>query len=108
MILWFTAKEAERTREIGIRIALGAGARDVLALVVRQALLLVGIGLLVGLAASLALTRVIKTALYEVTPTDPVTFLAVALSLAAVALVACFIPIRRAVGVDPTVALRYE
>lgn len=99
---------SERTREIGIRMALGAGARDVLALVVRQALLLVGIGLLVGLAASLALTRVIKTALYEVTPTDPLTFLAIAFSLAVVALVACFIPIRRAVRVYLMVALRYE
>jgi putative ABC transport system permease protein len=99
---------AERTREIGIRMALGAGARDVLALVVRQALLLIAIGLVAGIAASLALTRVIKTALYEVTPTDPATFIAVALSLTAVALIACFIPTRRAVAVDPTVALRYE
>jgi putative ABC transport system permease protein len=99
---------AERTREIGIRMALGAGARDVLALVVRQALLLIAIGLVVGIAASFALTRLIKTALYEVTPTDPATFVAVALSLTAVALIACFIPTRRAVEVDPTVALRYE
>jgi putative ABC transport system permease protein len=99
---------AERTREIGIRMALGAGAREVLALVVRQALLLIAIGLVVGIAASFALTRVIKTALYEVTPTDPATFIAVALSLTAVALIACFIPTRRAVEVDPTVALRYE
>jgi putative ABC transport system permease protein len=99
---------AERTREIGIRMALGAGARDVLALVMRQALLLIGIGLVAGIAASFALTRVIKTALYEVTPTDPATFIAVALSLTAVALIACFIPTRRAVEVDPTVALRYE
>jgi putative ABC transport system permease protein len=99
---------AERTREIGIRMALGARARDVLALVARQALLLIGIGLGAGIAASLALTRVIKSALYEVTPTDPVTFVAVALGLTAVALIACFIPTRRAVEVDPTVALRYE
>ena len=99
---------AEPTREIGIRMALGAGARGVLALVVRQALFLIAIGLVVGIAASFALTRVIKTALYEVTPTDPATFIAVALSLTAVALIACFVPTRRAVEVDPTVALRYE
>ena len=99
---------AERTREIGIRMALGAGSRDVLALVVRQALLLVGIGLAIGLAGSLALTRLIKSALYEVTATDPATFTEVSLFLVAVALTACFIPTRRAVEVDPTVALRYE
>ena len=99
---------AERTREIGIRMALGAGSRDVLALVVRQALLLVGIGLAIGLAGSLALTRLIKSALYEVTATDPATFTAVSLFLVAVAVTACLIPTRRAVEVDPTVALRYE
>jgi ABC-type antimicrobial peptide transport system permease subunit len=99
---------AERTREIGIRMALGAGARDVLVLVVGQALWLIGIGLVVGIAASFALTRAIRTALYEVTPPDPATFIAVALSLTAVALIACFIPTRRAVEVDPAVALRYE
>jgi putative ABC transport system permease protein len=99
---------AERTREIGIRMALGAGVRDVLALVVRQALLLIGIGLAIGLAGSFALTRIIKSALYEVTPTDPATFLTVSLFLTAIALAACVIPTRRAVEVDPTVALRYE
>ena len=99
---------AERTREIGIRMALGAGARDVLALVVRQALLLTGIGLTLGLAASFALTRVIKSALYEVTATDPATYVGVSALLIAVALAASFIPTRRAARVDPTVALRYE
>ncbi len=99
---------AERTREIGIRMALGAGSRDVLGLVVRQALLLIGIGLTIGLAGSFALTRVIKSALYEVTPTDPTTFLTVSLFLTGIAVAACVIPTRRAVGVDPTVALRYE
>jgi putative ABC transport system permease protein len=99
---------AERTREIGIRMALGAGVRDVLALVVRQALLLIGVGLAIGLAGSFALTRIIKSALYEVTPTDPATFLTVSLFLTAIALAACVIPTRRAVEVDPTVALRYE
>jgi putative ABC transport system permease protein len=99
---------AERTREIGIRMALGAGARDVLALLARQALLLIGIGLAAGLVASFMLTRLLQTALYEVTPNDPATFTAVALLLAAVGLIACLIPTRRAVRVDPTVALRYE
>jgi putative ABC transport system permease protein len=99
---------AERTREIGIRMALGAGAGDVFALLARQALLLIGIGLLVGLAASLVLTRVLKMALYEVSATDPATFIAVALFLSAVALIACVIPTHRALGVDPTVALRCE
>ncbi|MBV9399292.1 MAG: ABC transporter permease [Bryobacterales bacterium] len=99
---------AERTREIGIRMALGAGAPDVLSLVVRQALILIAIGLAVGLGASFALTRVVKSALYGITATDPATYVGVSVTLAAVALMACFIPTRRAVLVEPTVALRYE
>lgn len=99
---------AERTREIGIRMALGAGARDVLGLIVRQALILISLGLVIGLAGSFALTRVIKSALYGVTATDPATFIGVSLLLTLVALLACLIPTRRAVAVDPTVALRYE
>jgi putative ABC transport system permease protein len=99
---------AERTREIGIRMALGAGGHDVLVLIARQALILISIGLALGLAASFALTRVVKSALVGVTATDPATYTAVSLALAAVALLACFIPTRRAVSVDPTVALRYE
>jgi putative ABC transport system permease protein len=97
-----------RLREIGIRMALGAGGRDVLGLVVRQALILVVIGLGLGLAASFALTRMIQSALYGVTATDPATFTGVSLLLTIVALFACLVPIRRAVRVDPTVALRYE
>ncbi len=99
---------AERTREIGIRMALGAGGQEVLRLVVRQALILVAIGLGLGLAASFALTRMIQSALYGVTATDPATFTGVSLLLTVVALFACMVPIRRAVRVDPTVALRYE
>jgi putative ABC transport system permease protein len=99
---------AERTREIGIRMALGASAQDVLQLVVLKALLLLSIGLALGLAGSFALTRYLKSALYEVTATDPATYLAVSLLLAAVAIVACLVPTRRAVAVNPTVALRYE
>ncbi|HJT87621.1 MAG TPA: ABC transporter permease [Bryobacteraceae bacterium] len=99
---------AERTREIGIRMALGAGTRDVLGLMLRQALLLVLIGVILGLASSFALTRVIRSALFGVTATDPPTYAAVALLLLAVAIAACVIPTRRAVQVDPTEALRYE
>jgi predicted permease len=99
---------AERTREIGIRMALGAGARDVLGLVVRQALILVSIGVVLGLSASFALTRVIKSALYGVTATDPATYAGVSALLLVVALLASLIPTRRAVAVDPTIALRYE
>jgi putative ABC transport system permease protein len=99
---------AERTREIGIRMALGAGAGQVFGLVVRQALTLIGIGLIVGLGGSFALTRLIQGSLYGVKATDPATYGGVSLLLIGVALAACFIPTRRAVRVDPIVALRYE
>jgi len=99
---------AERTREIGIRMALGASAPDVLRLVLLQALLLLAIGLTLGLAGSFALTRYLKSALYEVTATDPATYIAVSVLLAAVAVVASMVPTRRAITVNPTVALRHE
>jgi putative ABC transport system permease protein len=99
---------AQRTREIGIRMALGAHWRDVLRLVMWNALLLIGTGLVAGLGGSLALTRLIATRLWGVTPTDPATFATVAVLLAVVALLATLIPAHRAVRVDPTVALRYE
>lgn len=99
---------AERTREIGIRMALGASAGDVFRLVVFRALILLSIGLTLGLAGSFALTRYLKSALYEVTATDPSTFIVVSLLLAVVAMIACLVPTRRAVSVNPTVALRYE
>jgi len=99
---------AQRTREIGIRMALGASAHEVVRLVGRQALLLIGVGLAMGLIGSLALTRFIASQLWGVTPTDPATFAGVTALLVLVALVACFIPARRAVRVDPTVALRSE
>ena len=99
---------AQRTREVGIRMALGAKTIDVLNLVVRDGLKLVLIGIGVGLAGALLLTRLMTTLLFGVTATDAVTYVTVALSLVVVALIACCIPARRATKVDPLVALRFE
>jgi len=98
----------QRTREIGIRLALGAQRRDVLKLVVNEGLSLTLTGIVAGLAAAFALTRFLGTLLYGVSATDPADFAAVAALFALVALVACYIPARRAMRVDPLVALRYE
>jgi putative ABC transport system permease protein len=98
----------QRTQEIGIRMALGAQVKDVLQLVVKGGLALSLIGVAVGIAGALALTRLLRTLLFGVTPTDSVTFIAVSLMLLFVALMACYIPARRATKVDPLVALRYE
>jgi putative ABC transport system permease protein len=99
---------AQRTREIGIRIALGAEQRDILKLIIRQGLTLVLIGVGLGLALALAFTRVLKSLLFGVSTTDPFAFAVIALLLIAVALLACYLPARRATKVDPLVALRYE
>jgi putative ABC transport system permease protein len=98
----------QRSREIGIRIALGAQQTDVLTLVLREGMILMGIGVLAGLAGAFGLTRLLRSLLFGVTTTDPLTYIFVPLLLAGVALVACLIPARRAARVDPVVALRTE
>jgi putative ABC transport system permease protein len=99
---------AQRTREIGIRVALGAQRAKLLGLLLRQGMLLVLIGVVAGVLASLALTRLLASLLFDVRPTDPVTFASVVLLLVAVAAAACWIPAARAIRVDPIVALRHE
>jgi putative ABC transport system permease protein len=99
---------AQQTRELGVRIALGAQPGDILGLVLRRGLLLASIGLVIGIGASLAATRLMTSLLYNVSATDPVTFATVGVLLIAVALAACWIPAQRAMRVDPVVALRNE
>jgi len=98
----------QRTREIGVRMALGAQIVDVLKLVLRRAMFLAVIGVVVGVAGAFAVTRYLEALLFGVRPIDVITFAAVALGLIVVALVACLIPARRAAKVDPLTALGYE
>jgi ABC-type antimicrobial peptide transport system permease subunit len=99
---------AQRTREIGVRVALGAQRSDVIRLVLGRGLSFVCAGVVLGLAASLGLTRVMESFLYGVKPTDALTFAAASVLLVAVAALAAWVPARRAAGVDPLIALRYE
>ena len=99
---------SQRTREIGIRMAIGAQRKDVMSLVLGEGMSVILLGLAVGLAGALALTKFLSSLLFGVTATDPLTFASVAVLLAVVALAACYIPARRALLVDPMLALRYE
>ena len=98
----------QRTGEIGLRMALGARQRDVLRLVVREGARLAAVGLALGVAGAWVLTRILASTLYEVSPTDPLTFAAAGVLLASVALLACWIPARRATRIEPMAALRCE
>jgi ABC-type antimicrobial peptide transport system permease subunit len=99
---------AQRTREIGIRMALGAQRSDVMKMTIGQGLRLVLTGVAIGLAAAFVLTRVMSTLLFGVSPTDPVTFISISIVLVSVAVLAGYVPALRATRVDPMLALRYQ
>ena len=99
---------SQRTKEMGIRMALGAQRKDILGMIIGEGARLAAIGAGIGILAALGLTRLMASQLYGVSVTDPITFTGVAIILVGVALFACYIPARRAMRVDPMVALRYE
>jgi ABC-type antimicrobial peptide transport system permease subunit len=99
---------ARRRQEMGIRMALGAGRKQLVSMVLRQGMRTVSAALVIGLGAAFAATRLLETQLFGVTPTDPLTFVAVPLALMIIALVACYLPARRASRVDPLIALRSD
>jgi ABC-type antimicrobial peptide transport system permease subunit len=103
-----TVAVSQRAREIGIRVALGARTVDVLRLIVGEGLRLIAAGLLIGVLAAFAATKLMKSVLYGVSATDPLTFIVIAAGLLIAGLLACWIPARRAAKVDPLQALRYE
>jgi ABC-type antimicrobial peptide transport system permease subunit len=103
-----SSSASHRTREFGVRIALGAGRREIVGLVIREGILLAAIGLVIGLGGAVWLTKFLRSMLFGVTPTDPVTYSAVAVGILLIALVSCYLPARRAVKVDPLIALRAE
>jgi putative ABC transport system permease protein len=98
----------ERTREIGVRLALGASRGDILALVVRQGMTLAGLGVVIGLSGALVASQAIVTMLFGISRLDPITYLSVIGLVMGVSVIACWVPARRATKVDPLVALRYE
>jgi ABC-type antimicrobial peptide transport system permease subunit len=99
---------SERTNEIGIRMALGAHKVDILSLIMRQAILLTITGIVIGLVGAYALTKLLTSMLFGVTATEPTAFLLVAGGLGIIALLACYLPARRATKIEPMIALRYE
>ena len=98
----------QRTHEVGIRLALGAQVGDVLKMILGQGMAVIGVGLIIGLAAAFGLMRLLRSFLFGVGENDPLTFVAIAAGVLLVALLACYVPARRATKVDPLEALRYE